>query len=148
MNVTPDYNDDLDGDSLACKPGHAAVGIEAFCVIGLPSIGWLLVANGISFLYIGIIQHRRKNEIHRSVLPSLDQVPNAKRKLERERAALRYRAKLFCALGTSVLAYGLFILVHGFGTVYPTTHIRGQIGDAIGKFAEEDDKSDSALIYQ
>jgi hypothetical protein len=132
-NATNDYNDGLDGDSLACKPGDAAAGLETFCTIGLPILGSVLVLNGAWFLYLSSIQRRRKRALQRQVSQIQDLSSVAVRKLHTDRAALQYLERLFLALGTAVFNYGLLYLVYGVGLVYPTTHIRGQIGDFLGE---------------
>ena len=44
-----------------------------------------------------------------------------------------YTEKLLLSIGSMALGFSLVFVVYGFGPMYPTAHIRDQIGDVTSK---------------
>ena len=131
MNLTYDQ---LDGDSLACKPGNVAEGLELVCNFGMPIVGSLQLLNGLSFIWLAYIRQRHRKLLARQTRNGLAE-PSARnsRNVSPQNEGLNYVEHLLLSVGVSVVGLSLMFFVYGWGTMYPTTHIRGQIGDLVGK---------------
>jgi hypothetical protein len=137
MNLTSDYYDPLDGDDgdhLACKPGNVAEGFEVVCNFGMPIVGSLQLLNGLSFILLVYIRRRNKKLLARQTRDGLE-IPNVinSSNTNPQIDALSYAEHLLLTCGVCVIGLSLMFFVYGWGTMYPTTHIRGQIGDLVGK---------------
>ena len=137
MNVTRDYNDELDGDYLACKPGNVAEGLTLFCNFGMPIIGVLMLLNGLFYIYLTYIHRRHRKLLARqtrvvSYTPDARQSPRVHPKSDATKV-FSYIEKLLLCISALAISTSLQFIVNGFGTMYPTTYIRGQIGDVVGK---------------
>ena len=142
MNFTRDYKDELEGDFLACKPGNVAEGLEVVCTLGIPIIGTAVLLNGLWLLQITYTERRHRKLLARQTRDAAC-LPDARNSLRNSGrvhlvesdaiATFSNKEKRLLVNGASAVGISLVRLVYGFGTMYPTTHIRGQIGDAIGK---------------
>ena len=137
MNFTRDYHDNLEGDFLACKPGSVAEGLEFVCTFGMPILGsaWLLIGGWL--LYIVFIQ-RRDRKLLAKQRRDASYMPNAQdsQSVHAQSDATNmfsYIEKVLLSLGVASICASLMFLLYGVGTMYPTTHIRGQIGDVVCK---------------
>ena len=137
MNLTRDYQDGLDGAYLACKPGDVADGLEVVCTFGMPILGSAAIGNGLWLLYLAYIHRRHRKLLAKQIRDSVC-VSNA-RSLPKVYAQsdttelFSYIEKLLLSSSVAHISFALMFFVNGVGTMYPTTHIRGQIGDAVGK---------------
>jgi hypothetical protein len=129
------YNDDLMGDFLACMPGHVADDLELLCMVGMPMLGWLYFVNGLGFFYHCLVQRSMmKPQVKvTQVAPSSSFVERLPGRPIRVCRTFDYRQKLLISLSVGHFGVSLMFVVHAFGTSYPSTHIRGQIGDFTGK---------------
>ena len=137
MNITRDYNDELEGDFLACRPGHVAEGLEFVCTIGFPILGSTGLIFALWCPYTVYIQRRHRKLVARQTEGVLE-VPNARNSREGHSqrdntATFSNEEKLLLSGSVLIVATSLNRLVNGAGTMYPSTHIRGQIGDVAGK---------------
>ena len=137
MNFTRDYNDNLEGDFLACNPGNVAEGLEFVCNFGMPIIGSALLLIGGWLLYLAFIQRRHRKLLAKQIRDAT-YVPNAQdsQRVHPQSDAtdmFSYIEKVLLSLGVVSICVSLMFLLYGLGTMYPTTHIRGQIGDVAGK---------------
>jgi hypothetical protein len=140
MNLSINYyNDDLDGDNLACKPGAVAVGLEVVCSLATPVIGWVHV--GLSLWTFGIA-YKEGIRRHLLVKYSLDtglasSITKKTRNIDSSVQNLRsfsHKEKLLYTLAFALMCEAGMWLTYGWGTKYPTTHSIGQLGDLFGKF--------------
>jgi hypothetical protein len=128
MNSSRDYNDDLDGEFLACSPGNNAVGLEFICTVGFPVIGLVMLLNGIWLLVLAFTIQGR----HRASSPRTRNESNMKTSRARHLSTqTKYATKVLLASGFNMLGCGLISIIYNFGTMYPTTHWRGQVGDIL-----------------
>ena len=133
MNWTVDYNDELDGPHLACKPGDAAEGFEDACSWGMSIIGSVAFLNGMYCFYLVHIKRRHWKLLTMYKRDAANDMPNVQSSPKLGVETFSKMEKLLLSAGVMHVSLSLMFLVYGFGTMYPTTHIRGQIGDAIGK---------------
>ena len=136
MNYSRNYNDELEGDFLACKPGNVAEGLEGICTLGMPIIGWGTLLNSFWFLYLAYIQrcHRKllaKQTWDPACVPKVRNSPKVYPQSDAT-DTFSYMEKLLLCLGVATASFSPMFLLHGAGTMYSTTHIRGQIGDVAG----------------
>jgi hypothetical protein len=136
MNFTDagDYFDDLDGNYLACAPGNVANGLAFVCLYAMPTLGILLVFNGLFGLYLTGANVCHQKQIIRQKYDDLRRVPSAEKSaleqaIKNSRSNATFKRNVLLHRGISTLAAGLTFFLHGFGTSYPTSHIRGQMGD-------------------
>jgi hypothetical protein len=131
-NFTGDYNDHLDGDFLACKPGATADGLEFLCTIGFPAVGTALLLTGASFLYFAAdklsrgVQSIDQQTRTTAAEPGVESSHTTHAKMH-----FYHIVKLLATLGINAVLLGLISIVYGWGTIYPTTHVRGQVGDVL-----------------
>ena len=138
MNLTTrDYDDELDGDYLACKPGDEAEGLEGICRFGMPLVGFAALGNGLYAFYLIYIirRHRKLLTRQKRYAASFSNARNSRKVHPQSDAKemFSYTDKLLISTGVGKVGLWLVVFVYGFGTMYPTTHIRGQIGDVAGK---------------
>ena len=138
MNFTTRvYNDGLEGNFFACKPGNVAEGLEFVCTVGLPIFGSAFLLIGGWLLYLAFIQ-RRHRKLRAKQIRDATYVPNAQ---DAQRVypqsystdMFSYIEKLIISASAISVGGSLIYFVNGFGTMYPTTHIRGQVGDISGE---------------
>jgi hypothetical protein len=137
-NITVDYNDMLEGDRLACRPGNVAPGLEYLCEYCHPILGVAASLAGLSFFNLFVQGRRFQKSIARH-LGGTATVGNARDRDERPSrrkttSALGHSEKVVLTLGTMCVSCGLPFIVNGWGTMYSSQHIRGQIGDFFGKY--------------
>jgi hypothetical protein len=137
-NTTIDYNDMLEGDALACRPKLLAPGLEILCEYYMPMLGCFSITFGLSFFSLFVQLRRFRNSVARH-LGETRAVLFAPRPGGRQRGGematiLSHSEKMILTLGAVSVTYGLHFVVNGWGTMYPTQHIRGQICDFIGKY--------------
>jgi hypothetical protein len=129
INSSVDYNDMLEGDALACRPGNVAPGLEYICEYYLPLLGAAALLNGISFFSL-FVQGRR---LQRSIAMQTGgtTTPGNARECGKR---FSHSEKVILSLGALCVSYGINLFTNGWGTMYSTQHIRGQIGDFIGEY--------------
>ena len=129
MNATFNSNGKLDDNYLACKPGEVAEGFEDACSLGMPILGSVILLNGLYCLFLAYItRHNRK------LLAKFTRDPaRAQNSPKVGKETFSKMEKLLLSSGAMHVSLSLMFLVYGYGTMYPTTHINGQIGDAAGK---------------
>jgi hypothetical protein len=133
-NFTVDYNDMLEGDALACRPGNVAPGLEYLCEYFHPLLGMLACVTGLSYVSF-ISKNRRHNKLVARQRGDTTTFRSARERGEvQRRGILAQSDKVALALGTACVSYGLAFIVNGWGTMYPTQHIRGKIGDFVGEY--------------
>jgi hypothetical protein len=136
MNASVDvYWDGFDGDNLACSPGQVAPGYEFYCWC----LGRLLPAFqavvGVIFFKIAFLYYRinvryssstitHASQIRPSLTPQQRRIPGIGQKKPRHNGMI-----LALVLGSQCLVVSTAMFVSMHGTQYPTTHIRGTIGD-------------------
>jgi hypothetical protein len=130
--------DHLDGDSLACKPGHEEVGYEIICRFIHPAIGYAHILCSLGYLRLLLLERRKTNTIvpttqyGKDVQHTRKSPQNATSKTEK-RAYLSYSQRMYLVLWIHQFQGGLLWLIHGMGTKYGGNHISGQIGDFVCK---------------
>jgi hypothetical protein len=140
MNLSVNYyNDDLDGDHLACKPGAVAVGLETLCSLAIPVTGWVHV--GLSLWTFGLA-HREgtRRQLLAKYSQETGQPTSFTRKSRHKGAPVQdstsfsHKERVLYTLAFTLMCQAGMWLTYGWGTKYPTTHIMGQLGDLFGKF--------------
>jgi hypothetical protein len=124
MNHTRDYEDQLDGGFLACHPLSMPEELAIVCNILMPTIGWMLNVTGLFQFYLAAAYHSNRMRIRR-----MASTPSTQANVR-----VSHMERVLLSAGATTIFVGAGFLVYGFGTVYPTSHIRGQIGDAVCKF--------------
>jgi hypothetical protein len=141
MNLTINYfNDDLDGDNLACKPGAVAVGLEAVCDLVMPVIGWVHV--GLSLWTFGLAYREgaRRHLLAKYSRDTGQRTSFTRRSrhkgspVQDSTTSFSHMERLFYTVAFAMMCVAGMWLIYGFGTKYPTTHIMGQLGDVCSKF--------------
>jgi hypothetical protein len=132
-----DYNDHLEGDHLACRPGHEAPGLEFLCVYGIPMAATSCLLVAYSCFLLGFQQRRRRKRVAAASRPSMV-VENSKSSNRMNRqsdlnAKLTAMEKMVFNLGFMCTFYAVAYIMYGNGTMYPSTDIRSQLGDIIGE---------------
>ena len=112
--------DELDGEELACRPGNITEGLEFVCNVAMPVMGYGLLASGMWFLLLLYMQRR-----NRMILARYNQSAAI--------STFSFVEKVTLCIGMSCLLNSGMIMANGFGTMYPTTHMRGHIGDMLGE---------------
>jgi hypothetical protein len=133
-----DYNDHLEGNHLACRPGHEAPGLEFLCVYGIPLVGTSCMLVAYSCFVLGFKQRRRRKRVAATTRPSIA-VGNSKssRKLGRQAkmtAKLTALEKMIFNLGFMCTFYAVAYVMYGNGTMYPSTDVRSLLGDFICEY--------------
>jgi hypothetical protein len=146
MNSTPgDYSDQLEGNNLACAPGNEADGLEFLCTVLFPTMGLGTIANGLAFGFQAFVRWRSiqlkvaaSTTAANTAGKSPPQRTNSNNSKYTQLARNYLAVKVLCAVGATSIFTGLSFLLHGFCTMFPTTHIRSQFGDFAGKSIEAD----------
>jgi hypothetical protein len=131
-NFTGDYNDHLDGDFLACKPGATAEGLEFLCTIGFPFVGSAMLLGGASFIYFAADKLSRGVESIGQQARTTTAEPSVESsRMAHAKKHFYHVIKLRAMNGLNAVLLGLISIVYGWGTMYPTSHLRGQVGDVL-----------------
>jgi hypothetical protein len=138
MNSTKDYQDGLDGENLACKPGNIAEGLEFVCNNGMPLLGSWYLLLGLHDLFLLYISRRNrllcaKRSQDATYVPTSPQNAPKPHPESDTKGIFSPGEKFYLSGGVVGISTSLVFFVYGFGTMYPTTHIRGLIGDGMGK---------------
>jgi hypothetical protein len=131
MNYTGEYYDQLDGDFLACKPGNVAEGLEFICTIGNPGVGSVYIVNAVWVLGIAFTTRRTRQHVADQTRIGVDKTNAQTSRTTNSDKYSSYAERVMLASGLNLFFIGLCFIVYGWGTMYPTTHIRGQIGDML-----------------
>jgi hypothetical protein len=137
MNDTADYNDELDGNYLACKPGDVAEGLDDVCNFGMPIVGSAALLNGLYSFFLAYIKRCHRKLLARYTRDTAHDPSNDQNSPKVGTETFSYMEKLLLSNGICQVSISLSFFVYGVGTMYPTTHIKGQIGDAAGKKERE-----------
>jgi hypothetical protein len=140
---TSSYSDNLDGENLACAPRNVAEGLEFLCTAGIPILGVGNLLNGVWSCLLAGLKWRNNNAFTTTkqarntptvatAAPGGTKSTGTDHSKHEQQASKHHVELLLVAVGVAGALTGVTILLTGYGTMYPTTHIRSQVGDFVG----------------
>ena len=118
MNETRVYNDELDGNYLACKLGDVAEGLELICSFSMPLVEISVLLNGLySFSLVYMKRcHRKLLARYARNTAHFSNVQNSI-KLDTETFSFAEKFLLSNGVGCCCVSRALVFLVYGHGTM-------------------------------
>jgi hypothetical protein len=124
--------DGLEGDTLACRPGHEG-SLELACMVITRIVPGINFISGFAFVAVALVKVKRGSRVHSSDRRASTNYGLQHTKYARLRTA-SYGAVMSWMVGLLAISKSAAWWLSGHGTIHPSNTIPGIAGDAFCKY--------------